>query len=322
MESIIHRYSGLHRLAIATMIATFFLILIGADVTSHEAGDSVPDWPLAFGRLVPWAHLQGGAIYEYTHRVIGAIVGLLMIALTIGLWRKESRRWVRFIGGAGLILVILQGVMGGIRVLLVEYRLTTAIIHALLAQLFLGLVVSLVVFTSPAWFKAEEMRSHRLTSTPMALYALVVATLSLFVQLVLGAAFRHGGLGILPHIIGAVVVTVLIGWALFASIRTAAQASASLPAENFTTYLTRPVRWAIWLMLIQLASGIAAYLTRLASMTAPHPLASMIWSTITHVTVGAAVLAVMVVLTLRMYRFLSLTGVLADTSSTPQGATP
>lgn len=322
MESIIRRYSRLHRLAIATTVATFLLILIGADVTSHEAGDSVPDWPLAFGQLIPWAHLQGGAIYEYTHRVIGAIVGVLMIVLVIWLWRQESRRWVRLIGGVGLALVILQGVMGGVRVLLVEYRLTTAIIHALLAQLFLGLVVSLVVFTSPAWFKAEEVKTHRLATAPTALYASVVATLSLFVQLILGAAFRHGGLGILPHVIGAVVVTVLIGWALFSSLRTAAQAAASSTAGDFAIYLTRPARLAIWLMLIQLASGIAAYLTRLASMTAPQPLPSMIWSTIIHVTVGAAVLAVMVVLTLRMYRFLSLTGAMADTRSTPQGATP
>ncbi|MCS6806788.1 MAG: COX15/CtaA family protein, partial [Blastocatellia bacterium] len=142
-----------YRFSLVTAVATFILIIAGGLVTSQQAGDSVPDWPLNFGRIVPWEQLVGNVRFEYGHRVIAATVGLLTILLNIVLWRDEPRRWVRQLGLLALIAVVLQGLLGGVRVLLLEYRVPVAIIHACLAQTFFSLIVGLTVFTSRAWFE-------------------------------------------------------------------------------------------------------------------------------------------------------------------------
>src|SRR5438477_1754678 len=121
----------LHNLAVLTACATFPLIFMGGLVTSHQAGMSVPDWPNSYGYnmfLFPPRLWIGGILYEHTHRLMGTIVGMLSIALTIVAWRIESRRWVRWLATSVLGAVILQGVLGGLRVVLV--KLDLAIVHA------------------------------------------------------------------------------------------------------------------------------------------------------------------------------------------------
>src|SRR3954454_2749944 len=119
-----NRYNPwLHRIALATAMATFPLIFMGGLVTSHGAGMSVPDWPNSYGYNMftfPPSKWIGGIFYEHTHRLMGTIVGMLSIALTIAAWRSESRRWVRWLCGSGLGAVIFQGVLGGLRVLMVD----------------------------------------------------------------------------------------------------------------------------------------------------------------------------------------------------------
>src|SRR6476646_3244311 len=127
----------LHLIALLTAAATFPLILIGGQVTSHHAGMSVPDWPNSYGYnmfLFPPRLWVGGILYEHTHRLAGVVVGLLAIALTVVAWRTEPRRWVRWVCTAVLGAVILQGVIGGLRVVLVELNL--AVVHACFAQAF------------------------------------------------------------------------------------------------------------------------------------------------------------------------------------------
>src|SRR4051812_35621076 len=111
----------LHLLAIATVVATFPLIFMGGLVTSHAAGMSVPDWPNSYGYnmfLFPPRLWVGGILYEHTHRLMGTVVGLLAIALTIVSWTKDKRRHIRWLCTALLGTLILQGVLGGLRVVL------------------------------------------------------------------------------------------------------------------------------------------------------------------------------------------------------------
>src|ERR1051325_3414340 len=127
--------SRLHLIALLTACATFPLIFMGGLVTSHGAGMSVPDWPNSYGAnmfLFPPRLWVGGILYEHTHRLMGSVVGMLAIALTVWAWKTESRRWVRWLATSVLGAVIFQGVLGGLRVVLVELNL--AVVHACFAQ--------------------------------------------------------------------------------------------------------------------------------------------------------------------------------------------
>src|SRR5438045_8571574 len=128
----------LHVLALLTAAATFPVIFMGGLVTSNGAGMSVPDWPNSYGYnmfLFPPRLWTGGILYEHTHRLYAAsVVGPLCIVTCIWGWLVEKRRWVRWLGTGLLAFVILQGILGGLRVVLV--KLDLAIVHACLAQAF------------------------------------------------------------------------------------------------------------------------------------------------------------------------------------------
>src|SRR4026209_1430928 len=132
----------LTRFAWLSAVATLLLICSGGMVTSKGVGLAVPDWPTTFGYnmfLFPVSRWVGGIFFEHTHRLIASTVGILTIVLSIWLWRGQPRRWLRNLGFVGLALVILQGVLGGLRVALLKDEI--GIFHACLAQLFLGLLV-------------------------------------------------------------------------------------------------------------------------------------------------------------------------------------
>ena len=141
-----------HRLAVLTAGATLVLIVAGGLVTNTGAALAVPDWPTTFGHnmfLFPWSEMVGGVFYEHSHRLLGALVGLLTLGLAAALWLGEARRWVRGLGLLAALLVAAQGVLGGLRVLWL--RETLAIVHGCVAQAFFALVVALAVVTSRAW---------------------------------------------------------------------------------------------------------------------------------------------------------------------------
>lgn len=183
-------YRNLHRFALLTSVVTFFLIIAGGLVTSTESGLSVPDWPNTYGRFMfafPPGQMVGGILYEHSHRLIASFVGLLTLILAIWVWRREDRRWVRMLGLAALLLVLAQGVLGGLTVLLL---LPTAISvsHAMLAQTFFIVVASIALFTSPWW--REEHRVPLGEGAPIVLLSLAAAA-AVYVQLILGALMRH-----------------------------------------------------------------------------------------------------------------------------------
>jgi heme a synthase len=100
----------LFRFAILVASATFFLIIAGALVTSHDAGLATPDWPLSNGQVFP--KMVGNLFWEHGHRLIATSVGILTICLVIYLFRSEKRLWVRKLGLVALLGVIAQGLLG------------------------------------------------------------------------------------------------------------------------------------------------------------------------------------------------------------------
>ena len=121
------------------VFSTLFLIFVGALVKSHEVGLSVPDWPTTYGYQMfsfPFSDMVGGIFYEHGHRMIATIVGFMTLILSVIVYFSNSRIWIKKITFLALGLVILQGIFGGLTVLLF-LPAYISIIHAILAQTFL-----------------------------------------------------------------------------------------------------------------------------------------------------------------------------------------
>lgn len=285
----------LHRFALATVALTLFLLVVGALVTSNEAGDSVPDWPLSFGRwLIASEYFTGNIRYEYSHRFIAGCVGVATFILALWISMRDHRSWMKKLAWVVFAGVVAQALLGGVRVMLGEEgKLYISVPHALIAQSFFGALVSIAVFTSKSWFRSLPLRFDSVARPLRRLTTIsVVAVLA---QLVLGAGFRHRVFGIIPHVVGAIVVASLILWTV------------TIVARRHwrDAYLRRPAMALFWLLFAQLGLGICAYLARLASLGDPQPLEPMITLTVAHVAVGAMTLATLIVLTLRSYRALA-----------------
>jgi heme a synthase len=202
----------LHRFSLFTSIATLFLICSGGMVTSKGVGLAVPDWPTTFGYnmfLFPVSKWIGGIFFEHTHRLVASTVGFLTIILATWLWRREDRRWLRNLGFLALGLVILQGVLGGLRVTMLKDEI--GIFHACLAQMFFGLLVVITLATSRLWQQISAIDVPVGPARTLARLAILTTTV-IYLQLALGATMRHGhrDLAILdfPTVYGQFVPTV------------------------------------------------------------------------------------------------------------------
>ncbi|HEV2806423.1 MAG TPA: COX15/CtaA family protein [Chthoniobacterales bacterium] len=185
------RHNWLHRFAWFTSIATLLLICSGGMVTSKGVGLAVPDWPTTFGYnmfLFPVSKWVGGIFFEHTHRLIASTVGFLTIILAVWIWRADHRRWMRRLGFAALGAVVLQGVLGGLRVTMLKDEI--GIFHALLAQAFFGILIVITLATSRLW---DRLRESGLTpdATRTLLRIVIGTTVLIYLQLGLGATMRH-----------------------------------------------------------------------------------------------------------------------------------
>jgi cytochrome c oxidase assembly protein subunit 15 len=302
---------GLNRFAILVACATFFLIIAGALVTSHDAGLATEDWPLSNGQVFP--EMVGNLFWEHGHRMVATTVGMLTIALLIYILVKEKRSWVRKLGVFALLAVIAQGLLGGLTVkLLLPLPVSTA--HATLAQLFFCITVSLAVFTSRSWIEAQPLPDEQ--GIVPSEYLCTAALVTIFLQLIIGATLRHSATWdkhlptdlIVAHIAGAVAVTVALGIAAVTILR----------RHKGRPFLTRPATAALVLLGVQLLLGVAAYFTRLWSPNDPQPLNPMISITVAHVACGALVFVTTIILTLRTYKVVPSTGAAAELGRTKE----
>jgi len=170
---------------------TILLICSGGMVTSKNVGLAVPDWPTTFGYnmfLFPVSKWVGGILFEHTHRLMGFVVGFVTIILTVWLWLSEDRRWVRNLGVIALGGVILQGILGGLRVTMMKDEI--GIFHACIAQAFLGLLVVIALVTTNFW---RTLANERIDPQEFALIKTlaITITIAIYVQLALGATMRH-----------------------------------------------------------------------------------------------------------------------------------
>ncbi len=240
-------------------------------------------------RLDVYVH---GVLYEHTHRLIGSIVGVLTILLLVAIWAKDDRRWLILLGAIALLAVIVQGVMGGLRVTHLSTAL--AIVHACFAQVFFGLTASLVLFTSRGWLQiwqriedAGASRLRRLSGITLVL---------IYVQFIFGAILRHTGTRLDAHLLFAALVTIhvflLSGRVL----------------SDYLGYLrlVRPVLVLSGLLAVQLVLGGAAYVAEFTSVGEVVSSSMSVIITTAHVAIGALMLVMSVVVTVIVYRLTSL----------------
>jgi cytochrome c oxidase assembly protein subunit 15 len=294
---------ALHRYAVFAASCTFVLLNMGALVTSNDAGLSIPDWPLAYGSFVP--PFVGGIRYEYSHRVFAAFVGVLTVVLAAWLWRAEKRQWMRWLGLAALGGVIAQGILGGLTVRTFQLPPVSAA-HGTLAQLFFSTLVSIAVFTS-AWWQGE-LPEYEDTGSPRVRTLVFWTLIAVFGQLILGAAFRHKGFGIIPHLVGAVVVTILV----FMTAGALKRRFSDVPA------LRSCARYLHILIGIQLLLGAGAYWSRIYSAGFPQPIAVMVTLTVAHTVTGALMMALTLVTTLITYRMVRASHAVAEPAPASQ----
>jgi cytochrome c oxidase assembly protein subunit 15 len=141
----------------------------------------------------PVSKWVGGTFYEHSHRLVASAVGFLTVMLAVWLWLKEERRWLRWLGMAALAAVVLQGVLGGLRVTAMKDAI--GVFHATLAQVFFALVCAIALVTSPWWVR-NGAGNRALNGAAMPPVPFAVVSALVLIQLVLGASMRHQHAGL------------------------------------------------------------------------------------------------------------------------------
>jgi cytochrome c oxidase assembly protein subunit 15 len=286
-------------LAFVAAAATLLLIAAGGVVTGFQAGLAVPDWPRSFGYnmfLYPLARMTGGIYYEHSHRLLGSLVGLTTVVLAVYVWFVERDALRRSLATAAALAVIIQGVLGGLRVTgrftlsaapeHLEPNDALAIVHGVFAQVILSLLIALALILSPAW---RQVRPHAHSPGAGTDRRLGLAALALLlVQIVLGALFRHTGTqwSLVLHITMAVFVLFVLG----------AYALRAWALHDAAPLLNRLGGGLLALLAVQFALGLAALL--FTAIDPPgRPSALPVAVTTLHQTVGALLLAATTALT-------------------------
>jgi heme a synthase len=280
-------HPGIHKFAIFIVCWTIVLLTAGALVTSEDAALAVPDWPLSYGTLNP--PMVGGIAFEHSHRVIAAILGLLVIILAYLLWRKEERPRIKWLGVAAALGVLVQGILGGQVVLkLLHYWLP--VMHACLAEIMFAILVSIAVFTSHWWMQVlPQYEDHG--SPPI--HAIVnLNAIVVFLQVLAGAGFRHKYLSLKPHVYGSLVVLAFVIW------------TASILRRRFAQVaeISRVRRLLHIIVGLQILLGLGSLWSRIVTADAPQPMPVMVTFTVVHTVVGALLFATSIVTVLLCYR--------------------
>ncbi len=290
--------------ALVTALTIFILLITGGLVTGMESGLAVPDWPNSFGHnmlLYPLSEMKGGVFYEHAHRLFGMLVGTTALVLSGVVFREEQRRWVRGLTILLLVIVCVQGLLGGLRVTGSLTSATSgseltpstllAIVHGMFGQIVFATACVLACVTSRAWNAAIPAVDIRGASTVRALPLVLLC--GFLVQLFLGASYRHlqtpptelaaavhPAWPIWGHVAGAAVMLVL---AVSTGAYVSSRASALKPVRILGKGLVHAVG-------VQIALGVAALVLILMRESAAIPTSEVIVTTV-HQAFGALLLA-------------------------------
>ena len=187
---------GLFRAACFLVGAILFLITLGGQVTTRVAGMAVPDWPGTFGHnlfVYPWSSMTSSVFIflEHSHRLVASGVGLITLFVTAWVFFTQPQGWARRLALAASVLVVLQGILGGQRVL--QASSVLGLLHGCLAQGYLLVAGSLALVLSRFWQNPGHGDDLARSRAKMVWFMTAVV----FTQTILGAFMRHEGPGFL-----------------------------------------------------------------------------------------------------------------------------
>ena len=293
------RWAWRHRFSWLTVCTTVLLICWGGVVTSIGAGMAFPDWPTSLGSynlinpVDEWWTVPA-YLAEHGHRLVASVVGMLTVALAAWTWWDDPRAWMRKLGLAAAVLVVVQGILGGLRVLWVSIDLAT--VHACVAQLFFAVLVAMTLFTSETWRERRGVLGTGSTSGRLRGLA-YAATAGIYLQIVLGALLRHSGGGVSAgftafHVTGAFVVVGLV----LAVFVVAEKHYDDVPVVR------RAARALFGAMSLQFALGLAALLVMLYEEGQSGLSLAPVLLTVAHLVVGALLFGTSIVTSLLVAR--------------------
>jgi heme A synthase len=165
------------RLAVVTALFAYLQIALGGVVRVSGSGLGCPDWPLCHGR--PYPPADPHAIIEYSHRAVGSVTGVLIIATVVMAWVvfRKRRPLVAWLATASLIGIVGEGLVGGV-VVAQELSPWLVLVHLGLAMMIIGFLVATAVMAMPPSSGVRDPRFRRLA---------VVATAATYLLLLTGS---------------------------------------------------------------------------------------------------------------------------------------
>lgn len=288
-----------------TFLVAILLLAWGAFVTSINAGLAVPDWPTSFRSYDPfnpwpeWWRVTP-VLAEHGHRLLGALVGMLTVVLAVWTWIRDDRRWMRLLGAGAVVLVTLQGLLGGLRVVWVSLDL--AVVHACVAQLFFALLASMVLFVSPSWSRVADAPAAPVADRRRIRRAALLTPVAVYIQIILGALLRHPGTGIDPLLAG-----LHLGWAFLAIAAIMNYWTTVRTVWSDVARVGTLAHVMLGVMTLQVLLGLLAYFVLLDESGMIQPSNVQVIINSAHMVVGALLFASVVATSVLVFRRLHLT---------------
>jgi heme A synthase len=167
-------------LSLVSVVTIFSLVVLGGVVRLTESGLGCPDWPLCHGKVIP--PLDTATLIEYSHRLVASLVGVLVVATGVVVWRSyRGRPWLVAPATLGVVLLVFQVLLGGFTVLrdlpgeIVMAHLATA--QLLLASALVVCLVALNEATAGAPGATGDWKGRRIPVLTLAALAAVYAVL-------------------------------------------------------------------------------------------------------------------------------------------------
>ena len=251
----------LHRYAILVAILALIVIASGAFVTSRGTGTSLP------------------AAAVSAHRALSIVLSILAVALVIFLSSTNSQRRLRALAWLSLGPLIYD--------IAWPHSPGLAAAHASLAPLFLSAITAIAVLTSRGWSQEPQRVDDR--GLPWLRPLAISAPVLVFLQILMGAAYRHKLMSVMPHMAGAMIVSLVT---LIVSMVVMQQYPEHPPLRHAAIALMSVV-------LAQVTLGVAAFTLQLLDM---ENTPAGIVSTVLHVLTASLTLAASLILAMQVHR--------------------